>query len=227
MPQEPAGVADFIREANGRPLDEQLGNQMQSFQIPTQSEQNEFLLRLYFGMASPLRACVDRAYLDFSRTLHGINQLADAAAVRTEAGELVQSWLAKMPALTPDPNQDIFDASHRSLCEQLCALYGRHGFDSFAVGQSQKWLNMALKYVYVFGEERLPGFFYLYRLGHVPLDNIILDRLASLGSPRLSSGAWSRLRHYDEYLGFQHWIREKFPYSAPLAVEFHLWRTGE
>jgi hypothetical protein len=199
---------------------------METFQIPTQAEQNDFLLRLYFGRASPVRGCVDRAYLDFSRTLHGIAR-PDAAALRAEAGELVQSWLAKLPALSLEPSQDIFDVSHRSLCEQLCALYARHGLESFAVGQGQKWLNMALKYVYVFGEDRLPGFSGLYRFGHVPLDNIILDRLAPLGSPRLSSGSWSRLCDYDEYLHFQHWIRDKFTDSAPLAVEFRLWQAGE
>lgn len=199
---------------------------MQTFQIPTQAEQNEFLLRLYFGRASPLRACVDRAYLDFSRTLHGIGRPV-AAKLRTEAGKLVQSWLAKLPGLSREPNQKIFEVSHRNLCEQLRALYARHGFDSFAIGQGQKWLNMALKYVYVFGEERLPGFSGLYRFGHVPLDNIILGRLAPLGSPRLSSGSWSRLCDYDESLRFQHWIRDKFPDSAPLAVEFHLWQAAE
>jgi len=200
---------------------------MQTFQIPTRAEQNEFLLRLYFGTQLPLRACVDRAYLDFSRTLHGIDQASDADALRREAGELVQSWLAKLSGLSPDASQNVFDSSHRSLCEQLCNLYGRHGFRSFAVGQAQKWLHMGLKYVYVFGEERLPGFVGLYGLGHVPLDKIILDRLSQFGCPRLSSGSWSRLSHYDEYLGFQHWIRDKFPDSAPLAMEFHLWQTRE
>lgn len=210
-----------------RPLDAKLGNQMQTFQIPTPAEQNEFLLRLYFGTESPLRACVNRAYLDFSRTLHGIDQATDAAALRREAGELVQTWLANLPGLSPDTSQGVFDSSHRSRCEQLCRLYGRHGFRSFAVGQAQKWLNMGLKYVYVFGEERLPGFVGLYHLGHVPLDNIILDRLAPFGCPRLSSGTWSRLSQYGEYLGFQCWIRDKFPDSAPLAMEFRLWQTRE
>ena len=199
---------------------------MKIFQIPTQAEQDVFLLRLYFGVASPLWACVDRAYLDFSRTLHGIGRLAGATALRAEAGKRLCTWLAKLPDLNPDPNRETFDARHRELCEQLCTLYARHGYDSFAVGQAQKWLNMALKYVYVFGEAQLPGFSGLYRLGHVPLDKIILERLAPFGAPRLSSGdAWSRLSHYDEYLRFQQWIRDTFPESAPLAVEFHLWQA--
>ena len=35
--------------------------------------------------------------------------------------------------------------------------YDEHGFQ-FHGGQAQKWLNMAFKYVHVFGENRLPGF---------------------------------------------------------------------
>ena len=197
---------------------------MHIFPTPTQAEQDHFLLRLYFGAGAPLRACVDRAYLDFSRTLHGIGALPNAAALRTEASERLCSWLAKLPELSTDPNGDTFDALHRHLSEQLCTLYGRCGFNSFAIGQAQKWLNMAFKYVYVFGEARIPGFAGLYRLGHVPLDNIILDRLAEFEAPALAC-SWSRLRDYDEYLGFQRWIRHEFPDSAPLAVEFHLWQS--
>lgn len=197
---------------------------MDIFSIPTQAEQDDFLLRLYFGAAAPLRACVARAYLDFSRTLHGIGALPDAAALRTEASERLCSWLAKLPDLSTDPNGDTFDALHRDLCEQLCALYGGYGFDSFAIGQAQKWLNMAFKYVYVFGEARIPGFAGLYRLGHVPLDKIMLDRLAQFGAPPLPY-PWSRLRDYDKYLVYQRWIRDKFPDFAPLAVEFHLFQA--
>ena len=199
---------------------------MRIFQIPTQSDQEDFLLRLYFGIAPPLRATVDRAYLDFSRTLHGISKLPDSASVRSEAGELVESWLNKLAEVNCSPDQAEFDARHRQGCEQLCALYVRHRFAAFAVGQAQKWLNMALKYVYVFGERRLPGFSGLYSLGHIPLDSVILNRLSSYGAPPLSSDSWSRLRDYDEYLDFQKWLRKRFPDSAPLAVEFRLWQSA-
>ena len=53
---------------------------------------------------------------------------------------------------------------------------------------------MAFKYVHVFGEGRLPGFQRLYALGHVPLDNIMLDQLQRRGyDPPLLSRPWSRL----------------------------------
>ena len=199
---------------------------MHIFPIPTQAEQDDFLLRLYFGAAAPLRACVGRAYLDFSRTLHGIGALPDAAALRTEASERLCSWLANLPDLSTDPNGNTFDARHRDLSEQLCALYKGYKFESFAIGQAQKWLNMAFKYVYVFGEARIPGFARLYRLGHLPIDNIMLDRLVRFRAPPLSR-SWSRLGDYDEYMRFQCWVRDTFSDSAPLAVEFHLFQAPD
>jgi hypothetical protein len=43
-----------------------------SYPIPSREEQFDFLVRCYFGEGSDLlRLCIHRAYLDFSRTLHG------------------------------------------------------------------------------------------------------------------------------------------------------------
>jgi len=36
-------------------------------------------------------------------------------------------------------------------------------------------------------------------------------------------GSWSRIGSYDVYRAQQLWVREAFPKSAPLDVEFHLW----
>ncbi len=199
--------------------------EMRDYPIPTQAEQDDFLLRLYFVAAAPLRACVNRAYLDFCRTLRGIGKLPDAAALHTKTSKHLCSWLDQLSDLSTDPNGDTFDARHRDVSEQLCTLYGGYGFDSFTIGQAQKWLNMALKYVYVFGEVRIPGYASLYRLGHVPLDNIMLDRLAQFGAPSLPR-PWSRLCDYDMYIDYQRWIRDRFPDSAPLAVEFHLFQAS-
>lgn len=198
---------------------------MESFSIPTRDEQRHFLLRLYFGAGvDRLGACVDRAYRDFNRTLHGLAKLPSAMELHETASACVRAALAALPANANSLNQDAFDAWHRDGCHRLCTTYAEHGFPSFAIGQAQKWFNMAFKYVHVFGEEHLPGFASLYEFGHVPLDNIILLQLARYGAPPLSS-PWSRLRDYKEYLDFQRWIRQRFPDSSPLAVEFHMWQT--
>ena len=69
----------------------------------------------------------------------------------------------------------MFDAWHRDACTQLCGLYANRAFPTFCVGQAQKWLNMAFKYLHVFGEERLPGFERLYPFGPVPVDCATAD----------------------------------------------------
>jgi hypothetical protein len=197
---------------------------MRDFQIPSAGEQREFLLRLYFGSGSALARCVDRAYLDFSRTLHGIGKVEGAKALRADAGNHVVSWLERLASSVTEANTTAFDALHRQASEQLRELYADGGYSAFSVGQAQKWLNMALKYVFVFGEGRAPGFAGFYNFGHVPLDSIMLNRFKPFGAPTLSCGeAWSRLDSYEEYLAYQGWIRRQFRGYAPLAVEFHLW----
>lgn len=81
---------------------------------------------------------------------------------------------------------------------------------------------MSLKYIYVIGDKRLPGYGHLYQFGHAPLDGYLIRYLHDVhGAPQLSV-AWSQL-DYEEYLRFQQWIRDNSENSAPLAVEFYLW----
>jgi hypothetical protein len=87
---------------------------------------------------------------------------------------------------------------------------------------------MPLKYVYVyvFGEERLPGYSSLYGLCHVPIDNILLGKKEFQDLPTFTE-SWSRVDNYSSYLSFQVRVREHFPGSAPLAVEFHVWQRAD
>ena len=194
---------------------------MKIFPVPTRFEQESFLLRLYFGAGSEyLQLCVQRAYLDFSRTLHGIGNIPN---VRNKAAVEVKQALM---ALRDDRKviQETFDEWHRETCFRLCSIYKEQGYKNFHVGQAQKWLNMSLKYIYVIGDQRLPGYDHLNQFCHVPLDWIIVQRLQEeYSAPELSS-SWSRLDNYEEYLRFQQWIRKTFVNSAPLAVEFNLWQ---
>lgn len=82
---------------------------------------------------------------------------------------------------------------------------------------------MTLKYVFVFGSVRLPGYEAIYRFCHVPIDNIILES-QTFGGIRTFTKRWSRITDYNEYLSFQRAVRERFPESSPLAVEFWVWQ---
>jgi hypothetical protein len=195
---------------------------MKHYPAPTRADQEDFLIRLYFGPGdNDLRLCIDRAYLDFNRTLHGISKLP---YIREPATATVERAFRSLCGDASISTQDAFDHWHRHTCMRLCLLYTQHRFDDFHIGQAQKWLNMTLKYIYTFGERRLPGYAHLYPFGHVPLDNIMLGQLSSLPKcPQLST-SWSRIQNYDEYLQFQRWVRTTFAGSSPLAVEFHMWQ---
>ena len=196
---------------------------MQIFHIPTPGDQFEYLLRLYFGSdPDRLSRCIGRAYRDLNRTLHGLAKIPDGDGLRVQASAVVRAFLADLSGASLA--QATFDSRHQAACTELSSTYSSAGFTKFRVGQAQKWLNMALKYVFTFGEDRLPGYTGVFGLAHIPLDNIILDRLRGFELPPLTT-RWSRLAEYEEYIGVQRWVRSTFPGSAPLAVEFALWQN--
>ncbi len=190
-------------------------------------EREDYLLLLYFGPSpkSPIRRCVRRAYLDLSRTLHGIGQIRDRQQLRVQSHQLLAERLDDLVRSTSVRSQSEFDSWHQALVKELRACYCDHGFKTFSVGQAQKWINMALKYAVTFGDEHIPGISRFFRLCHVPIDNIILQEIAALGGPPISV-PWSRLVDYSEYFSLQTWIRRIFPDEEPLAVEFRLWKEG-
>jgi hypothetical protein len=188
----------------------------------TRLDYEDFLLRLYFeAEQDPLSACISRAYLDWNRTAHGLGTLSGAEVLHTVAVDTLKGAISELKSqLTRPISSDEFDLWHRTICNSLEEVYGRHGHRLY-VGQAQKWVNMTLKYVYTFGETRLPGYSEAYHLCHIPLDSIIIGHLAKYGLPRISS-SWSRMQDYTEYLERQIWIRRRFE-QAPLDVEFLLW----
>jgi hypothetical protein len=193
---------------------------MQKFPIPTSADQYEYLLRLYFGRkGDQLSRCINRAYRDFNRTMHGFAKITEGECIHTEATEVVRSFLkALVTHRSACSDQATFDTLHRATCDQLHATYKNAGAE-FHAGQAQKWLNMALKYVFVFGEKPLPGYLRVFEFAHVPVDNIILQKFYERGLSHIET-AWSRMS-YQEYMPIQIWVRKTFPESPPLAVEFH------
>ena len=111
---------------------------------PTQSDFDEFLLRLYFGQIGDyLRLCVDRAYLDFNRTLHGMAKEKRREAIRAAGASILLKSLRSL-ANGSVGNQGVFDSWHRRTCEQLRKAFRKSGYSRFTVGHAQKWLNMML-----------------------------------------------------------------------------------
>ena len=191
------------------------------YPTPSPADQAKFLLRLYFGAGDDaLARVIDRAHQDLSRTVHGIGDYPDA---RPQAIVELANALQHLSGNAAITTQDEFDGWHRKTCEALCSAYAAAGYARFTVGQAQKWLNMTLKYVFVFGEAYLPGYAGFYRFCHVPIDNILLDTRAFAGLNSFKE-RWSRIVDYEDYLAFQFAVRERFPEWAPLAVEFWAWQ---
>ena len=152
--------------------------------------------------------------------MHGVGSHANAYE---RAAKLLRQELTSLPSNVEAYTQAGFDRWHKDACDSLCNVYSRAGYKRFFIGQAQKWVNMALKYVYVLGEARLPGYLRLYHLCHVPIDNILLGKTEFQGIGKFKV-AWSRIQDYSEYLAFQVSVREHFSGAAPLAVEFHVWQ---
>ena len=191
--------------------------------IPSSEDQFNYLLLLYFGRdADQLSCCIDRAYRDLNRTLHGFANVTDGKGLRSEASKAVRLFLAGLvDSRSPCLDQSSFDDRHRTACNKLCSVYSTAGFAKFQIGQAQKWINMALKYVFVFGEKHLPGYGNVFSFAHIPIDNIILGHLYKRGLPRLTT-AWSRISSYQDYMFVQNWVRSTYRDNPPLAVEFDL-----
>lgn len=185
-----------------------------------------YLFRVYFGSENDLvRACINRAYLDFNRTLHGLGKIENADVIKNKAVDLLKSQIHALKVLLVKPiTTEVFDGWHKTTCEMLISHYKENGFHFF-VGQAQKWVNMTMKYLFTFGDQRIMGYGKALPHCHAPFDNIVLQQLKKYGFPPLNC-AWSRLDDYDEYIIRQKWIRETFG-KCPLDIEFRLWLGKE
>ena len=110
----------------------------------------KFLVCCYFGQSEDLiKAAVDRAYVDMaSHTLQynefkkDENGIKEKWCCRFNASQIISEGLKKYPM-----NNENFNGWHQSVIEELKNAYGEHNLTE---GQAQKWLNMTIKYIYVF-----------------------------------------------------------------------------
>lgn len=181
----------------------------------------EFLKAIYFGAEiSPYSAAANRAYLDMNRTIR-FNGLDEKK--RKELHDFVCDFLKigiKKLEASPPRSQGQYDTWHCSTCELIQKEYTDAGI-CFFIGQSQKWLNMTMKYLYIIGACDFDGYFEFL---HIPLDNYIFDiskREIAVSRPER---AWSRMENYEEeYLAYEKKLREAIGDVAPLRWEFQAW----
>jgi hypothetical protein len=192
------------------------------------SEWDDFLAICYFGGDEDwLERCIQRAYLDMSRTLRRQGSSDEAHEEwRQAASATLRDCLVQLPKHSAW-SAEAFDEWHRESVEVLQSVSTEHEVLLY-VGQCQKWINMSIKYAVALGERRMPGFSSVYEVAHVALDSIVLDQLvAGVDGKKMQAlpHAWSRIPTYAEYMSCQLWVRANVT-GIPLEVEYRLWQEG-
>lgn len=185
----------------------------------TEKDYKDFLLFLYFGKdKNYLENCINRAYRDFNRTLHGFDEHESKEIILSSARGYLKESLLKIEDNKNVNSQDDYDIWHKMICFDIQNIFKKYGYADFYIGQAQKWINMSLKYIFVHDETRVSGFTNIYNYCHIPIDNIILSKLKY----SKFNTAWSRINDYDTYLEFQRYIRQIAEDEIPLDFEFRL-----
>ena len=168
--------------------------------------------------------CINRAYRDFNRTLHRYASLEN----NEDITKRIKEDLLKEFTEVKDKNinsRNKFDEWHHDLCDKLINYYKENNYKEFHIGQAQKWINMTFKYIFAYGNKYISGYDFLYQYCHVPIDNILINKLNEKKecNPPILETSWSRIKDYETYLEYQEWFRVKFD-QIPLDVEFKIWK---
>lgn len=81
---------------------------------------------------------------------------------------------------------------------------------------------MTLKYLFALGDNIVDGISTNYIYYHIPIDNIIQDKLLKKYDIPKFSERWSRIDDYERYLNYQIKVRQTIQNQIPMDVEFRL-----
>lgn len=189
--------------------------------ILTNKDFENFWIRVYLSKDKGLtEAVIDRAYRDFNRTQHGISKLQTAESYNKISfcmSEIVKDILSKKINSRND-----YDKWHEDSCNKIIKEYKTLLNYILCVGQAQKWINMSLKYLFALGESRISGVSANYEYFHIPIDNIIQDKLYEVYKIPKFEMPWSRINNYEKYLNYQNKIRIAVAPDIPMDIEFKL-----
>lgn len=183
-------------------------------------EIQNFWIRVYLGTTNNNKikiALIDRAYRDFSRTLHKIKHTIDSYQILKNKMLSIIDYVEHHQFET----QEEFDQWHKEKCDELKSDFKKHINYNIYYGQTQKWINMSLKYIFAIYYGTPNGYEKNYKFFHIPIDNIIQEKFESKGIERIA-GPWSKLDNYKKYLKYQIRVRETFPNQIPMGIEFKI-----
>ena len=182
-----------------------------------------------FGSESDVyKAAADRAYRDLCRTIKfkDKDNKDENNKCRNSVNELIVEKIKNLS----DANQGAYDKFHFELCEKIIEEYRKRDVAELTYGQAQKWVNMTMKYLCVLsdanftGDYKWLGDFYPYL--HVPIDSIILNKIAEARFPNINLDknlSWSKIDKYEFYLEIQKNLRKSITAMSPMDWEFEVW----
>jgi hypothetical protein len=209
-------VGDKIEKELNRRKEEKITKKS----ILTKKDISNFWKRLYLGDDPDIMdSCIKRAYRDFNRTMHGIGKKQNPDRyykinwfMRLTINQIYDKQFK---------NQSDYDIWHEKKCMELIDEFHKIYKFKIHIGQAQKWINMSLKYLYASRYLKDQVFEDNYSFFHIPIDNIIQEKLVKHKIPKLKT-SWSRIATYHEYFDYQKLVRKKFEQEIPMDVEFKL-----
>ncbi len=169
----------------------------------------DFYIRLFFDTKNGFyEAGTKRAFLDFSRTLPIKDE--NRSTLKKNAENLLIQELKKLNEKELESQKD-FDDMHKSISLKL-----KQTWDELSFGQTQKWINMTLKYWLLFGENKIKGIELNAKYFHIPIDSFVQKGMFEEKNPN----AWSKISDYQTYLNYQIKHREKETGKYPIIDEF-------
>lgn len=169
----------------------------------------DFLVRLKFDISEGYdKAGIKTAYNDFVRTLRTDNLKEKKSKTEKfllkELKELISLDIKK---------QEEFDEKHRELCEL------KKEWNEFSYGQIQKWVNMSLKYWFLFGGDKIANIEKNAKYFHIPIDSIIKEIAFGEKRNQADYKSWSKIENYKEYFKYQDIFRKNNERVAPIVKE--------
>ncbi len=112
-----------------------------------------------------------------------------------------------------------FDVWHETMCLAIQQCYTEKHV-AFSIGHAQKWLNMTLKYLCMLDPDTMERNCQHF---HAPLDSYIFAAVEKQFQLQRPCPAWSKMDKYDEYLFYQHKLKDAIAAPCLLDWEFTAW----
>ncbi len=183
----------------------------------------------------------EMAYADMARHTLKIKFFKEAKRDKSEKRNIKNAVISELKnrilKLNEVDTPDKFNTWHNKVCEYIVDMYNgqKHFASDFTYGQAQKWLNMLIKYLYVFEvkDETIsktpllefvvgnnnPNDFISWL--HAPIDGLVVKKMEIDIS---SDGAWSSW-NYTKYIKYQELINVKCKANRtnPFYWELEMW----